>query len=46
MSQHDGRLGKPVCGIIKSNNFRAECPMRPQYNVLISHNEKTEAQRN
>lgn len=45
MSQLNGRLGKPVCDIVKSNNFRAERPMSPQYDVLILHNEKTEAQR-
>lgn len=45
MSQLNGRLGNAVCDIIKSNNFGAERPMRPQCNVLILHNEKTEAQR-
>lgn len=45
MSQLNGSLGKPVCDIIKPNNFRAERPMRPEYNVLILHKEKTEALR-
>lgn len=44
MSQLNGGFGKPDCDIM-SNNFRAECPMRPEYNVLISLNKITEAQR-
>ena len=35
LSQLHGGPAKPVCGVIQSNNLRAEHPERPWYHVLI-----------